>query len=166
MKDNEFDTQERSSTPIIRASKRARVVVIVIWVFSALAGAAAIQWLLPYSEQYASKKEPQAVLRTMQILLAFLFLSVLPLGVYVFWFGFRAVRWRQMPPPGTWVIRTMRGVEGHRAQRRGRIAMALGVFLFAVGLFSAIYFPCRLGTVFHGRPSQPSVEPAKPTEVR
>ncbi len=162
MRENGFDAQERSSTPIIRANKKVRLVVIVVWILGALAAAAAIQWLLPYGAQYASKQEPQTALRTMQILVAFLFLSVLPLGVYLFWFGYRAVQWRQIPPPGPWVIRNTKVVEGDPAQRRGRIIVALGMLLFALGSSCAIYFSYRLERVFHGRPSQPSAESTKP----
>jgi hypothetical protein len=150
----------------MRTNKRARAVLIAVLLVGTLIGAAALQWLLPYSGQYVSRQEPQAALRTLQILFAFLFLSVLPLGVYLFWFGYRAVQWRQIPPPGTWVIRDTKVVEGHRAQQRGRIVMALAVLLFALGLFCAIYFPYRLGRVFQGVPSQPSAESAPPAQTR
>ena len=166
MQENEFDARGPSPQPAIRANKRVRAVAIAIWIVGALAGAAAIQWLLPYSEQYVSKQEPQAALRTMQILFAFLFLSVLPLSVYLFRFGYRAVQWRQIPPPWTWVIRSTKIVEGSRAQQRGRIVMTLGALLFVLGLSCAIYFPYRLGRVFQGTPPQPSAESTKPREAR
>lgn len=166
MEEDAFDGTQQSAGPVIRANKTVRAVMIGIWIVVALIGAAAIQWLLPYGEQYVSKQEPQAALRTMQILFGFLFLSVLPLGVYLFWFGYRAVQWRQIPPPGTWVLRNTKVVEGHRAQRRGRIVMTLGVLLFVLGLSCAIYFPYRLGRVFQDRPPQPSAEATKPMETR
>jgi hypothetical protein len=166
MKEDEFDRTEQSPDPALRPSQTGRAVVIGIWIVVALIGAAAIQWLLPYSEQYVSKQQPRAALRTVQLLLAFLFLSVLPLGAYLFWFGYRAVQWRQIPPPGTWVLRNTRTVEGHRAQRRGRIVMALAALLFTLGLFCAMYFPYRLGRVFQGVPAQPSAEATKPIETR
>ncbi len=166
MQENEFDGKGPSAQPVIQANKRLRAVAIAIWIVGALVGAAAIQWLLPYGEQYAAKQEPQAVLRTLQLLVAFIFLSILPLSVYLFWFGYRATKWRQIPPPGTWVIRNTRVVEGDRAQRRGRIVMALGVLLFALGLSCAIYFPHRLGQVFQGRPPQPSAESTQPAEAQ
>jgi hypothetical protein len=159
MQDNEFDAQERSSTPVIPVNQKARLVVIVVGVLGALAGAAAIRWLLPYSQQYLSAQEPQAALRTMQILFACIFLSVLPVGIYLFWFGYRAVKWRQVPPPGTWVIRNTRIVEGDPARRRGWVIMALGGLLFALGLFSALYLPYRLGKVFHV--NSPATEQSK-----
>jgi hypothetical protein len=166
MQENEFDAQGPSAQPVIRANKRVRAVALAIWIVGALAGAVAIQWLLPYSEQYVSKQEPQVALRTMQILFAFLFLSVLPLGVYLFRFGYRAMQWRQIPPPGTWVIRNAKVVEGRRAQQRGRIVVTLGVLLFVLGLSCAIYFPYRLGRVFQGTPPQPSAEATKPMEAQ
>lgn len=164
MKENGLDHRERSPHSMIRVSQKARAVAIALWIVGTLAGAAAIQWLLPDGEQYASKQGPQAALQTMQMLFAFVFLSVLPLSVYLFWFGYRAVKWRQIPPPGTWVIRTTKVVEGPKAQRRGQILLALGVLLFAVSLSCAIYFPYRLEQVFHGRPPQPSTETAQPTD--
>jgi hypothetical protein len=157
VKENESESGEQSPYPVIRANKRARAALIALLLVGALIGAAAMQWLLPYSEQRISQQEPQAALRILQILFAFLFLSVLPLGVYLFWFGYRAVKWRQIPPPGTWVIRDMKMVEGDSAQRRGQIVMALGVLLFALGLFCAIYFPYRLERVFQGTPSPSAV---------
>ena len=150
----------------MRTNKRARAVLIAVLLVGTLIAAAALQWLLPYIEQYVSKQQPQAALRTLQILFAFVFLSVLPLGAYLFWFGYRAVRWRRIPPPGTWVIRDTKVVEGPRAQQRGRIVMALAVLLFALGLFCAIYFPYRLGRVFQGTPPQPSAESAPPAQTR
>ncbi len=165
MEEDAFNGTEESPGPVIRANKAVRAVVIVVWIVAALIGAAAIRWLLPYSEQYVSKQEPQAALRTLQSLSAIVFLSVLPLGVYLFWYGYRAVRWRQIPPPGTWVIRNTKVVEGPRAQQRGRIVMTLGVLLFVLGLSCALYFPYRLGKVFQSRPSQPSAESPTPTDV-
>lgn len=166
MQENELHAEERPPDPVMRANKTVRAVVIAVGIVAALMGAAAIRWLLPYGEQYVSKQEPHAALRTMQILVAVLFLSVLPLGAYVFWFGYRAVQSHQIPPPGTWVIRDTKVVEGPRARQRGQIVMALGVLLFALGLSGAIYFPDRLGRVFQGAPPQPAAESAQPAQTR
>jgi hypothetical protein len=153
----EFERRAQPPHPVIGANKRARAALMAVLLVGALIGAAVIQWLLPYSGQYVSQQEPRVALRTVQILFSLLFLSVLPLGIYLFWFGYRAVQWRQIPPPGTWVIRDVKVIEGDPAQRRGRIVMTLGVLLFALGLFCTIYFPYRLGRVFQGNPSLSTV---------
>jgi hypothetical protein len=158
MKDNEVDGRAGSSNRVIRANRKVRAVALAACMVSAVAGVMLIQWLLPQGEQYLSKQSPQGALRILQIAVGFIFLSTVPLSVYLFWFGYRVVKWRQIPPPGAWVIRDTRVVEGDPAQRRGRIVIALAVLLLAAGLLSALYFPYRLGRVFHSRVSESATE--------
>ncbi len=165
MKDDKVDQTEASPGPVIRASRKVRAVVIAVWIIGTLAGALLIRWMLPHSEQYLSRQGAQGALRTIQIVLAFMFLSLVPLGAYLFWFGYRAVRWRQIPPPGTWGVRDTRVIEGEPAQRRGWIVIALAILLFALGLSSAVYFPYRLGKVFHGGLPESATQSAEPPQA-
>ncbi len=165
MKDNKVDQTEASPGLVIRANRKVRAVAIAAWIVSTLAGALLIRWMLPHSEQYLSRQGPQGALRTIQIVLAFMFLSLVPLGAYLFWFGCRAVRWRQIPPPGTWVVRDTQVIEGEPAQRRGWIVIALAILLSALGLSSAIYFPYRLGKVFHGGIPESTTQSTEPPKA-
>jgi flagellar basal body-associated protein FliL len=162
MKDNEFDSRAAASNRVIRADQRVRAVVIAVCVVSMLAGVMFLPSLLASSERHIAEQEPQAALRTLQIVVALLFLGLLPLSAYLFWFGYRAAKWRQIPPPGTWVLRDTKVIEGDRAQQRGRIVMALAVLLFGVGLFCSMYFPYRLGQVFQDRRPAPAAEATQP----
>ena len=163
MNKNEPDPGEAVPARILRTRKPVRTLVVALGVGSLLAGAGLVLWLLPHGERYVASREPEVALRIVQGMFALLFLSVLPLGAYLLWFGYRAARWRQIPPPGTWVLRDTKVVEGDRAKLRGQIIMILGALLLALGLFSAIYFPHQLGGVFHQGPLQPTAEAAAPT---
>jgi hypothetical protein len=82
---------------------------------------------------------------------AVVFLSVVPMAIYLYRFGRRVVRQGRFPPPGTWLIVNTRLIEGERAVRRGRLVMTLAAVLLALGLLGGLGFPCYLEKVFSAR---------------
>ena len=138
---------------IMKADPRARVVLAVCAAILLL-GAALATLLIPRGQNYLQGQEPRVTLRVLQGLTAFMFLSVLPISGYMFWFGRRAVRSRQMPPPGTWLIRDTRVIEGDRAVRRGQGLTAIAVILAVIALFAGTWLPYKFGKVFADNPRQ------------
>ena len=135
---------------IIKADRRVRIVLAVCVVILFLVGALATS-LIPRVQSYLQGQDPRVALRVLQGFTAVVFLSFLPIGGYLFWFGRRAVRSRQMPPPGTWVIHDTRVIEGDRAVRRGQGLMALAIVLSTVVLFAGLWLPYKFGKAFGGR---------------
>lgn len=97
-----------------------------------------------------ANKEPdlEVVLRAIQIIIAFLFLSVLPLATYLFRLGRGAMRCRQMPPPAMRIIWDMKLIEGDKAVTRGRRMAVTGLVLIVIGLVGGLYVPYTLGSLY------------------
>ncbi len=108
-------------------------------------------WVIPRGHGHLQEQEPRVVLWVMEAVVAVIFLSVVPLAVYLYWLGRQVVRYRQLPPPGMKVIVDTRVIEGDPAVTRGRIVMVLAVILLAVGLLGGLWFPYRLERAFAGR---------------
>jgi MFS family permease len=132
----------------IKADRRARMVVMAGCAGAVLLGLVLVAWVIPRGQDYLQRQEPHVSLRVLQIFTALIFLSFLPVSGYMFWFGRRVARSRQMPPPGTRVIRDTRVIAGERAVTRGRGMMLVAVVLSAVCLFAGIWLPIKFGRVF------------------
>jgi hypothetical protein len=100
-----------------------------------------------------------ALLRAVQIIIAFLFLSVLPFATYLWRLGRGAVRQGQMPPPGMMILSDMKLLVGDKAVMRGRILASIGVVLIIVGLVGGLYVPYKLQSLYGAqlRPATPIV---------
>ena len=167
MKENEFDGKGPSAQPVIRANKKVRAVAIAIWIVSVLTGAAAIQWLLPYGEQYVSKQEPQAALRTMQIAVC-LHLPQRPSAGRLF----VLVR----IPSGEVASDPPAGDLGHSQYQRwsraigpngaGGSSWLWGCSCLLSACLVPSTSPIAWGRVFQGRPPQPSAESTQPAEAQ
>jgi len=152
---------------MIKANKKLRRLVIGICVISVLVVLVLMQWVLPRGVRYLERQEPRIILWVLEAGTAVIFLSVVPMAIYLYCFGRRVVRHRQLPPPGTRVVVDTKLIEGDRAVTRGRIVMALAVVLFALGLFCGLYFPYRLEQLFGARlqknpPAQAEQAPTVP----
>lgn len=148
---------------VLKADRRARTLLLASGAIGALVVAVLTLWVVPWGQGYLQEQEPRVALRVLQGITALLFLSFVPAGTYLFWFGRRAVRSRQMPPPGTWVIRDTRVIEGDRAVRRGRGMMALAVTLFAICVLASLWLPYQFGKAFADK-LQPSAGPVDQTD--
>lgn len=131
---------------VIKADKRIRMLVFLAYFVSVLVLAV---WMLPWSESKLEQVEkPEVLLRIIRIVIAFIFLSIVPFGVYLCLFGWRVIKHREMPPPGTKVIVDTKVLEGDKAVTRGRLVITVALVLIVLGLFGGLYFPYKLGKVF------------------
>lgn len=135
----------------VRGDKRLRWLAYGGHLLSVVALIAFLYWATRGIRQ--ANKAPEAevarlALQAAQILIAFLFLSVLPLATYLFRLGRGAMRCRQMPPPGMRVLSNMKLIEGDQAVARGRRVAALGFVLIVIGLVGGLYGPYKLGSLY------------------
>jgi hypothetical protein len=115
---------------------------------SVVALIAFLWWMTRGLRQANRAPDAEVVLRAAQIIIAFLFLSVLPLATYLFRVGRGAMRCRHMPPPGIRIIWDMKLTEGDRAVTRGRRMAAVGFVLIVIGLVGGLYLPYKLGSLY------------------
>ena len=141
---NNSETQER----VIKADKKTRALAVLICIVWACVGVALIEWVLPWGQEQLERAEPGQASRVMQLLVGFIFLSIIPFAAYLFRFGLRAVAHRQMPPPGTRVIRDTKLLEGDKAVTRGRLIMLMALLLVVLGLLGGLYLPYKIGKAF------------------
>jgi len=133
---------------VIKADKRIRMLVILAYIVAVLTMAVFVRWILPWSEGRLEQAEPEVMLGIIRIVIAFIFLSIVPFGVYLCLFGWRVIKCRQMPPPGTKVIVDTKVLECDKAVTCGRLILAVSLLLIVLGLYGVIYFPYKLGKVF------------------
>jgi hypothetical protein len=142
-------SQEQEKTvKVIKADKKIRMLVILAYIAAVLILAVLLIWVFPWSEGRLEQAEPEVMLRIIRIVIAFIFLSIVPFGVYLCRFGWRVIKHKQVPPPGTKVIVDTRVLEGDKAVTRGRLIIAISLVLVILGLYGGLYFPYKLGKVF------------------
>jgi hypothetical protein len=154
-------SHERDERKVITAGRRTRLIVLVAWVACVIVGVALILWVVPAGQAHLEEQEPATALRYIQVLLAVIFLSLVPVAAYLLWFGWRVIRSGQMPPPGTKVIVDTRVIEGDAAETRGRIIVMLAGVLLLVGLVGGLYLPCHFEQLLGEKLQRPqgTVEP-------
>jgi hypothetical protein len=157
----------QSQEHVIKADKRARMLFILAWIVCVCVGAALIRWVLPWGQGQLERTEPGDALHVIQLVIGFIFLSVIPFGVYLLRLGRRAVAHQQMPPPGTRVIMDTKVLEGDKAVTRGRLIMVIALLLVALSLAGGLYLPYKLGKVFGEqiRPAAPQTQSAETRRV-
>ncbi|MHC4204701.1 MAG: hypothetical protein ACYSTT_08620 [Planctomycetota bacterium] len=133
---------------VIKADKKIRMLLIIAYVVSIVAVAMLVWWILPWGEGKLEQAEPEVMLRIIRIVLAFIFLSIVPFGLYMCRLGWRVIKHRQMPPPGTKVIVDTKVLEDDKAVTRGKLIIVISLLLIALGLYGGLYFPYKLGKVF------------------
>lgn len=151
---------DQSQERVIKADKRTRRLFVAAWIVSVCLCAAMAKWMLPWGQGQLERAEQGQALRAIQLLIGFIFLSVIPFGVYLFRLGLRVVAHRQMPPRGTKVIVDTKVLEGDKAVTRGRLIMVMAVLLVALDLAGGLYLPYKIGKAFsdpiHRAPPQTS----------
>jgi hypothetical protein len=150
---------------VLKADKRARTLVLAAGAIGVFAVIVLAVWVIPWGHGYLQEQEPRVVLWVVEAVVAVIFLSVVPLAVYLYWLGRQVVRHRQLPPPGMKVIVDTRVIEGDPAVTRGRIVMALAVILLAVGLLGGLWLPYRLERAFAGRLKEAPAESGRRYEA-
>ncbi|MDJ0808094.1 MAG: hypothetical protein QNJ78_14830 [Gammaproteobacteria bacterium] len=79
-----------------------------------------------------------------QLLLSILFWPLVPLGLYVVYFGVRILKAGRFPPPGSWTLRSVNINTGKTAVIRGWIAIVTGLILCGLALYGAVIIPAEL----------------------
>jgi len=143
----------------VRGDKRLRLLAYGGHLLSVAALVAFVAWMGHRSAKGLVEARPMALLRAVQIIIAFLFLSVLPFATYLWRLGRGAVRQGQMPPPGMMILSDMKLLVGDKAVMRGRILASIGVVLIIVGLVGGLYVPYKLQSLYGAqlRPATPIV---------
>lgn len=159
------DAQEQGR--LIKADKTVSKLIVGAYIVGT-ALVILLLYILSPDRQRLEDVEPAFSLWVIQIIIGFIFLSVVPFGVYLFRFGRRAILHRQMPPPGTRVIVDTKVLEGDKAVTRGRLMMGMALVLIALGLVGGLYLPYKLGKAFgrHVRQLVPDVERTDSERIR
>ena len=139
---------------MMKADKRIRTLIILAYIVAMLVSMILVVWILPWSEGKLEQIEPGIMLRIIQIVIAFILLSIIPFGLYMCRFGWLVIKHEQMPPPGTKVIVDTRVLEGNKAVIRGKIIVAIFLILIIVGLYGGLYFPYKLEKIFSEKINQ------------
>lgn len=139
---------------VIKADKRIRAIVIFVYIISVLALAVLLFWVFPWSKGKLEQTEPEVMLRIIRVVIAFIFLSIVPFGLYICCFGWRVIKHKQMPPPGTKVIFDTKLLEGSKAVTRGKLIIAVSLVLIALGLYGGLYLPYKLGKIINEKINQ------------
>ena len=124
---------------IIPANRTYRRTLILIGLGSVLVGVALLGWVLPRGQEYLESLEVQRALGLIKIALIVLFLSIVPLGAYLFVVGRKMMRYERFPLPGMKVIADTKVVEGKEVKFRGQVVVALALALILLGLLGALY---------------------------
>jgi len=149
---------QEKAIKVVKADKRIRMLVLAGYLISVIVLAI---WMLLWSESKLEQvKEPQVLLRIIRIVIAFIFLSIVPFGLYMCRFGWRVIKHRQMPPPGMKVIVDTKVLESDKAVTRGRLIIAISLVLIVLSLYGGLYFPYKLGKVFDKQITQTAPQAA------
>lgn len=93
----------------------------------------------PCSGGDLKRLKPEQALAVIEAAAVTAFLSVMPLGIYLWSLGLRIARSRQFPPPGMKVIRDTPLTIGGPAMLRGKLLVFLALLLIILGLSGAVY---------------------------
>ncbi len=132
---------------IIPADKSYRRRIISIYVVLVLIGLVLIGWVLPLTKAYIEQLEPETALRTLKATLVVVFLTIVPIALYILSFGRKVMQHERFPPPGVKVIRDTKIIEGQKARVRGRLLVVLSLALILLAVIGALYTPYMLDKV-------------------
>ena len=111
----------------------------MIFVVLVFIGVVTIGWVLPWSQDYLEGLEAQNALGILKAALVVLFLSIVPLAVYLFTVGRKMMQYGRFPPPGMKVITDTKVVEGKKVKFQGQVVVVLSLVLILLGLLGALY---------------------------
>lgn len=136
---------------ILKTDLEYRRKLIFLYAVAIVLGFAIIQWGLPAFDSFIKQKKPSEAIRVLVVFVGLLFLSILPLSMYMFHHARRILRTGQYPPAGAKVIRDTEIFEGEPARRKAHIIIVFSLFLGMVALFGALYFPYSLTKLFSSK---------------
>jgi hypothetical protein len=82
-----------------------------------------------------------------QLWLAMLFWPLVPLGLYLIYFGMRILSTGQFPPPGSRLIKRAGSETGRMATIRGWLAILSGASLCVLAIYAAVIVPGELSAL-------------------
>lgn len=132
---------------IMPADKGYRRRVLAIYVVIVLLGLVLIGWVLPLTKEYIDQLEPETATSAMKTTLILVFLTIVPIALYILAFGRKVMQHERFPPPGVKVIRDTKIIEGKKARARGRVLVVLSLVLIFLGVIGALYTPYMLNKV-------------------
>jgi hypothetical protein len=138
---------------IIPADRTYRRTLLVIYLVLVLVGGALIGWVLPWAEGYLEGLEATRALGVIKFALIVLFLSMVPLGAYLFSVGRKMMKYQRFPPLGMKVITDTQVVEGEKVKFQGQVVVVLSLILILLGLFGAIYCSYLIDQITSGVPT-------------
>ena len=124
---------------IIPADRTYRRTVLIIYIVLVFMGIVLIGWVFPRSQAYLEGLEAQNALGILKAALVVLFLSIVPLAVYLFTVGRKIMQCGRFPPPGMKVIADTKLVEGKKVKFQGQVVVVLSLVLILLGLLGALY---------------------------
>jgi len=131
-----------------RADQKERMRWVGILLLMAIAGGAAIVWLLPALTGRLESADPERALKILVITLALLFIPFVLAGLIIMGLARRTLVSGRFPPPGVKVIKDTVVLRGSDARRRGYILMVLGLLLTTLSLYGSLAMPFALHKVF------------------
>jgi hypothetical protein len=132
---------------MIPADQGYRKKVLVACAIIGLLGAIIIGVVLPLAKQYLQGFDLGTTLKVAKVATVALFLSIIPLALYLLLQGRKILQSERFPPPGAKVIRDTKLMKGNEARVRGRLLIFLSIVLIALALFGALYVPHILNKV-------------------
>jgi len=132
---------------MVKGDRRLRILALSGYILAVTLLILLLMWISHSGEKSLQEGEPEVVLRVAQIVIAFLFLSVLPFATYLWWLGRLSIRYRQMPPQGMRTIMDMKVLNGDEAVARGRAVRRVAFVLAMVALIGGLYIPYKLGRI-------------------
>jgi hypothetical protein len=138
----------RPPVQLVAGNRRLRLWAYAGHILSVVALIGLTFWMINGSRKGLEAPSSIVALRVAQIVIAFLFLSVLPFATYLWRLGHGAVRSRQMPPPGMRILWDTKLIEGDKAVAWGRRRALIGFTLIVVSLVGGLYAPYKLGSTY------------------
>jgi hypothetical protein len=124
---------------IIPADKQYRRRLIVIYIPILVIGLVLVGWGIPWLHEYMRNLAPREALNVTKTTLAIVFLSIIPIALYLFTLGRKVIGSGRFPPPGVKVVRDTTLLEGGKARFRGRVLVVLSICLIFLSILGAIY---------------------------
>ncbi len=144
---------------ILRADSGYRRKIAVICGALIFLGVVFIGLVLPWAQEYLQRLDPLTALWVMKVVLIVMFLSIIPMALYLLAFGRKVLESARFPPPGVKVIKDIKIIEGEKARVRGRVLVFMSIILMILALFGVFYTPRMLHKLTNpmGRLTKPNV---------
>jgi hypothetical protein len=107
-------------------------------------GFAMILWVVPFLISFLETLKPERAIKTVVVVFIIMFLSLIPMAIYMMKLGRRILKSERFPPPGMKVIRDTVVLEGQHARYRGYLIMILSLILILLSTGFMITMPYLL----------------------